>query len=71
MLYNPSHETENNEEIEKNYDPKDGDGSKWEKKNMSASSESIKNLLDVEKQDIANAKYFEYEFLNSGRINKI
>ena len=38
---------------------------------MSALAMSIKTSPKVEKKDIANAKYFEYEFLNNRCINKI
>ena len=38
---------------------------------MSASAVSIKNFLNVDKHDIANSIFFEYEFINSGRIKKI
>ena len=41
------------------------------KKNMLASDTSIRYFLDMEKQDISNAKHFEYEFLKSISIKKI
>ena len=69
MLYDPSGDTKDNEEGDTNY-PKDSDRI-TKKRNMSASAASIKNVLNVDKQDIANAKHFEYEFLNSGCIKKI
>ena len=56
MLYDSSDETKDNEEGERN-NPKYGDGSK-KKKKMSTSAAPIKNFLDVDKQDIANAKHF-------------
>ena len=68
-FYEPSGEREDREEGDNN-DQKYGDGSK-NNNNMSASATSIQNLLNRKKQDIANAKHFEYEFLNSGHIKKI
>ena len=69
MLYEPSGETEDKKEGNNN-DPKDGDIS-MKKKKISASATSINNFLNMDKQDIANSKQFEYEFINSGHINKI
>ena len=69
MLYEPSGETEDNEEGKQN-DPKDGGGI-MKKKNIPASATQIKQILNMEKQDIVNAKHFEYEFLNCGCIKKI
>ena len=41
------------------------------KKKISASATSIKNFLNMEIWDIANATQFEYEFINNGHIRKI
>ena len=50
--------------------PKDGDVD-TKKKKMSALATSNNNFLNMDKQDIANSKQFEYEIINSGHKKKV
>ena len=73
MVYVILHETSGeigDKEEGYNNDPKDGEGSK-KKENVLESETSIRNFLNIDKQDIENAKHFEYEFLTSRHIKKI
>ena len=70
MAYSINHQVKHKTIRKVKNNPKDGDGI-MKKKNMLASATSIQNLLNMGKQDTAITKYFECEFINSGRIKEI
>ena len=69
MFYNPSSETEDNEEDETN-DPKDVDGI-MNNRNMLASDTPIKSFLNMEKQDITNEKKLNMNILRVDASSKL